>query len=96
MRHTFYHIITHVYNYVMCLFFVGNLPMYLLVSLLYQEAQVIPTQVKLIKEGKLRRHQRRQTTKVQGQLQKLWDRYGNREISTNSLLKYCARIYGPC
>ena len=35
----------------------GNLPFCLLLSLLYTEACDIPTQVKLVKEGKLRRHQ---------------------------------------
>ncbi len=76
-------------------FIFSNLPLYLLITLLYEEGREIPTQVKMVKEGKLKRHQRKQTTRVQGQLQKLWDEYGNHEITTNTLLKKCARLYGP-
>ncbi|KAG1654742.1 hypothetical protein GQR58_024829 [Nymphon striatum] len=39
----------------------SNLPFYLLVIVLYTEVSSISTQLKLIKEGKFRRHQRKQT-----------------------------------
>ena len=37
----------------------GNLQFYLLIVLLYKEASVLPIQVKMVSEGKLRRYQRK-------------------------------------
>ena len=70
----------------------GNLPFYMLLSLLYSEACVIPTQVKMVKEGKLRRYQHKHTKGVSAKVAKLWERYAD----TSSLLKRCGRLYGPC
>ena len=74
----------------------GNLPFYLLLSLLYIEACDIPTQVKLVKEGKLWRHQAKNSKRVQGMLVKLWEKCNENEMSTSSLLRKCGRLYGPC
>ena len=61
----------------------GNLPFYMLLSLLYSEACVIPTQVKMVKEGKLRRYQHKHAKGVQAKIAKLWERYADKEISTS-------------
>ncbi len=73
----------------------GNLPFYLLLDLLYREARVIRIQVKLVKERKLQRQQRKRTTEVQGRLFALWDDYAKKERSARSLLDACSRLYGP-
>ncbi|XP_052778138.1 uncharacterized protein LOC128215495 [Mya arenaria] len=73
----------------------GNLPFYLLVELLYKEAQEIPIMCKLVKERKLCRYQRKATTLTQGRLMKLWAEYSANELTTSSLLKACGRLYGP-
>ncbi len=49
----------------------GNLPFYLLITLLYKEARETGSEVRLLQECKIRRHQKKQTTKVQGRLIKL-------------------------
>ena len=73
----------------------GNLPFYLLIQLLFAEAKDITIQCKLVKEGKLRRHQKNSTTLTQGRLMKLWAEYGANERSASSLLKACAKLYAP-
>ena len=73
----------------------GNLPFYLAVTLLYKEASLIPTQVKMVSEGKLKRYQRLQTRETQGKLMDLWEQYSARHISVNTLLKKCGKIYCP-
>ncbi|KAH3793309.1 hypothetical protein DPMN_154860 [Dreissena polymorpha] len=44
----------------------ANLPFYLLLTLLCEEASLLPTQVKMVSEGKLSRRQRRKNTSLQG------------------------------
>ncbi|XP_052259280.1 uncharacterized protein LOC127863701 [Dreissena polymorpha] len=73
----------------------GNLPFYLLVQLLCEEAKLLNTQVRLVREGKLRRYQNKQTLQVQGTLLGLWKRYNERSISTSQLLDLCSAMYGP-
>jgi hypothetical protein len=65
------------------------------VELLFREARDIPIQCKLVREGKLRRHQKRSSTLTQGKLMKLWKEYAAKERSASSLLKACARLYAP-
>ena len=71
----------------------GNLQFYLLILLLYKEVSVLPTQIKMVSEGKLRRFQRKKTRAIQGQLFGLWDSYENNELSVNQLLKKCGNVY---
>ena len=61
---------------------------------LYQETTAIPLQLKLVSEGKLKRHQRKSSRQTQGRLFSLWDNYSN-NISASRLLKDCAGIYAP-
>ncbi|KAH3793873.1 hypothetical protein DPMN_147396 [Dreissena polymorpha] len=46
----------------------ANLPFYLLLTLLCEEASLLPTQVKMVSEGKLSRRQRRKNTSLQGKI----------------------------
>ena len=73
----------------------GPVPFYLLVTELFKEACDIPMQLKLVKEGKLQRYQRKRSRNIQGQIFTLWNRYADLEISASRLLKECASVYGP-
>ena len=73
----------------------GNLQFYLMVVLLYKEASILPTQVKMVSEGKLRRFQRKSTRLLQGRLFRLWKEYTDGLVSVNALLKRCGRMYAP-
>ncbi|XP_060573275.1 uncharacterized protein LOC132731165 [Ruditapes philippinarum] len=73
----------------------GNLPFYVLISLLYKEAADVKIQTKLVKEKKLKRYQTKQTKKIQGRLWALWEQYRLRTITTSALLDACAALYGP-
>ena len=90
----FYTIIYKLYHIINSL--KGNLPFYMLMLLLYSEACVIPTQVKLVKEGKLRRYQHKHAKGVEAKVARLWESYADKDISTSSLLKRCGRLFGPC
>ncbi|KAH3870968.1 hypothetical protein DPMN_034162 [Dreissena polymorpha] len=50
----------------------GNLSFYLLITLLFDEANEVPMQCKLLKEKKFQRHQSRQTRATQGSLCAAW------------------------
>ena len=67
---------------------------YKLVPLLHQESQLVTLQLRLVKEGKLRRYQRKRTTTTEGKLFKLWELYESGEISTSSLLRKCSKLLG--
>jgi hypothetical protein len=67
---------------------------YCLIAELYQETTAIPLQLKLVSEGKLKRHQRKSSRQTQGRLFSLWDNYSN-NISASRLLKDCVGIYAP-
>jgi len=73
----------------------GKVPFYCLITELYQETTTIPLQLKLVSEGKLKRHQRKSSRQTQGRLFSLWDNYSNNIISASRLLKDCAGIYAP-
>lgn len=61
----------------------GSLSFYLLIDLLIREAKDIPTQCKLVKERKLKRHQTSLSKQMQGRLQKLWAEYAANERTTS-------------
>ena len=46
----------------------GNLQFYLLISLLYKEASLLPTQINMVSERKLRLYQRKNSRAIQGKL----------------------------
>jgi hypothetical protein len=73
----------------------GNPPFYLLCRLLHRESSLIPLQVKLVCECKLKRYQCKQSRYIQGCIFSLWDQYAQRQISAITLLRRCAFVYGP-
>ena len=74
----------------------GNLQFYLLITLLYKEASLLPTQVKMVSEGKLRRFQRKKSKAIHGRLFKVWKDYEDGIVTVTTLLRKCGHIYGPC
>ena len=54
---------------------IGNLSFYLLCRLLHRESSLLPLQVKLVCEGKLKRNQRKRSRYIQGRIFCLWDQY---------------------
>ncbi|KAJ8321510.1 hypothetical protein KUTeg_000937 [Tegillarca granosa] len=63
--------------------------------LLHREAKCLPTQVKLICEGKLKCVQRKLTFKLCKKIHSLFNAYENGEVYTSQFLKQCGRIYAP-
>ena len=70
----------------------SHIPFYVLVPLLYKKAKNVTVELRLVKDGKHTRRQRRQFRTVQGKIFALWKRYEDREITTNHLLKACSKI----
>ena len=73
----------------------GDLNLYLLIKLLHDEAQHARLQVRLLSEGRLRRHVRRNVMSVNGRLQALWDGYDAGDVSTSTFLRRAARLQLP-
>ena len=72
-----------------------QIPFYLLVDLLHQEARLVTIQIRFISEGKLSRIQRRKYRMLQARLFTHWDEFSNDEISALRLLKLCSYMNGP-
>lgn len=64
-----------------------------LLNLLHKETTSIPTQLKMISEGKLRRYQRKTTRLLQCRINQLWDSYNDGSTSLDILLMECGQIY---
>ena len=73
----------------------AQLPMYLLIQLLYREAKLTAIQIRLVSERKLRRIQRRKYRELQQRIFELWDQYEAGERSARRLLKACSYLNGP-
>ena len=72
-----------------------QVPFYLLVDLLHQEARLVTIQIRFISEGKLSRIQRRKYRLLQARLFTHWDEFSNNKISALRLLKLCSYMNGP-
>ncbi|XP_020915135.2 uncharacterized protein LOC110252639 [Exaiptasia diaphana] len=72
-----------------------NLPMYLLIQFLGEEAKLVSLQVRLVRAKKLRRVQRRKYLLLHSKIFSLWDDYENGDINSRSLLEAVAKLYGP-
>ena len=73
----------------------AQLPMYLLIQLLYREAKLTVIQIHLVSERKLRRIQRRKYRELQQRIFELWDQCEAGERSARRLLKACSYLNGP-
>ena len=78
----------------------SNLPIYLLVQLLGEEAQMVTVEAQLVSEGKLSRYQRSTNRRIQGRLFTAWEEYMRTEPKNlreaRRLLARCSGIYHPC
>ena len=70
-----------------------NMPFYLLIDLLHQEAQLTALQIRLVSEKKLKRIQRAKYRSLQA---KIFAISLIREKNAEQLLKQCAHLNGPC
>lgn len=74
----------------------ANEHLYKLIDLLHTEASLVPVQVELVKERKLKRYQKTHFKNMQGRLFTLWEQYINKEIKTSQLLAACSHLAAPC
>ena len=70
----------------------SQLPFYLLVELLFQEAKLTSLQIRLVSDKKLKRIQRKEYRNVQARLFEAWDKYQNGDISVERLLKTASHL----
>ena len=73
----------------------AGMNLYMLVALLHDESSMIPVQVLLVSEGKLRRYQRKVFVDLQRRIFGYWEEYEGGDRSAIQLLRACARLYGP-
>ena len=72
-----------------------QLPLYLLIHLLYQEARLASLQIRLVSEKKLKRVQCKTYRMLQSKVFKLWEEFEDGERSAKRLLKACSNLVGP-
>ena len=72
-----------------------NMPLYMPIELLFEEASFLPTQLKLVSDAKLKRHQRQVYQKIQQKIFTYWDEYASGDRSAFQLLRACSRVYAP-
>ena len=70
----------------------SQLPFYLLVELLFQEAKLTSLQIRLASVKKLKRIQRKEYRNVQARLFEAWDKYQKGNISVERLLKTASHL----
>lgn len=69
-----------------------NLNVYELVEVLYEAAQQVQTDVQLVTEEKLMKHQRKEFLHYQAKIFSLWDQYSNRELRPAQLVRKVAEL----
>ncbi|XP_066268880.1 uncharacterized protein [Branchiostoma lanceolatum] len=72
-----------------------NLPMYLLISLLHRESQLVAVYTRQVPEGNVRRYQRATYRRIQGRLFTEWEKFAAGETTAKMLLEVCSKIFGP-
>ena len=73
----------------------GNKGLYTIAPLLIEEANLLPIQIQLVSEGKLKKLQRRHVRTTQRLLFNQWEQYVEGSISVGRLLRLCGRlVYG--
>ena len=70
-------------------------PFYMLVPLLFTEAQLVPIISRFVCEKNLKHYQRKRYRRMQGEIFELWAKYAANDISTSQLLKSCGNVYAP-
>lgn len=70
----------------------SNLPFYLLISRLQDEAAGVHLEIRLVKEKKLSRYQRPSSRRRQERLHDLWTKFESGDLSAEGLLRACHRF----
>ena len=70
-------------------------PLYLLIEHLYDEVRLMKTQMAMLSQGKLKRRQRQVYRQLQHRIFSAWDKYNDKTISTNELLKTISHLTQP-
>ena len=73
----------------------AQMPLYLMLTLLHDEAALVPIQVHLVSDNKLKRHQSVKFRNLQRKIFLYWDQYESGDKSAQQLLRACALLYGP-
>ena len=73
----------------------AHMPFYLMVKLLHDEAVLVPVQVRLVSDSKLKRHQSATFRNLQRKIFLYWDQYESGDKSAQQLLRACSMLYGP-
>ncbi|XP_063845359.1 uncharacterized protein LOC135091548 [Scylla paramamosain] len=69
--------------------------LYKLIPLLHAESCLVPLQVQLVKEQKLKKYHRKRAQTTQGRIFSYWRQYEEGTLTTSSLLKKCSRLTAP-
>ena len=72
-----------------------QMPFYQFTGLLFDEAAQIEVTLRLVSEGKVRRHQRKTFKELQGKISLQWDLYRAGDRTVMQCLKTLSRLYGP-
>jgi len=70
----------------------GNLGIYRLADLLFQESKIVTVSIKLLSEGKVQRMQRKATNTVNKKLFRYWEEYLTGKRSVQKLLRTCGKL----
>ncbi|XP_053383990.1 uncharacterized protein LOC123535774 isoform X2 [Mercenaria mercenaria] len=75
----------------------GNqaLTLYRLIPVLRSEAERVPYELRLLRDGVSTRRVRQRYANIETKIRELWDMYKADQISTSKLLQDCAKVYGP-
>jgi len=73
-----------------------QLGFYVLLELLHQEAKIVSLQLRLVKQAKLQRFQKKTYRNLQGKILRYWDEFTAGQKMSSQLLKACSRVYAAC
>jgi len=73
----------------------AQMPFYRMVALLHDEASLVPIQVRLVSDNKLKRHQSATFKNLQRKIFLYWGQYETGDKSAEQLLRSCSLLYGP-
>ena len=73
----------------------GQLQFYLLIDLLFEEAEYVAVQTRMICQETLSRCQRKEYREINKKLLELWGEFNNGNIGAKQLLRSCAKLYRP-
>ena len=72
-----------------------RMPFYQLVGLLHEEAEQVQLTLRLVSDGKVRRHQKKVYADLHGKISTQWDMLRSGTKTVMQCLKALSRLYGP-